>query len=202
MIEELAVIAEESSAAWYTFVNRGGEFFSQFVFTLLASIILSDRWRDYLIDPQKNHTVELRQALQSEIEKVILSTRLDSQFRSKLENTYAGFLQKVDLIEAKTQKSTNSITNQCRFYCIGLLLLSIVHIATDWNASTGPLCLVFLAPVPICRFLIRKKNDKYQAELHKIRTQYETVMETCQDQYVEEMSSGDEKMLKFSKALR
>ena len=200
MTENLTVLAdaaEESSKAWYEGFNNGGEFFSHFVFTLLVSVVISTKWRDYLIDPRKNDAAEFRQKLQGEIDKVELSAFLDPQLKKNLQKEYGDRLEEIKKLEDEAEASTSSLTKGCKIWCIISLFLTIGIIATACDATIGALCLLALWPIPVYRRRIQEKNRENQNKLNQIRETCETVMRTCQNQYDKKLSSEDEKFSKF-----
>ena len=200
MIATLAEATSVSSGNWYDCINGGGEFFSHFVFTLLASVVLSSKWRDYLIEPRKDDMEEFRQEVKEEIEKVRLCGRMDPQLKADTENKFESCRDEVKKLRLQLRTSTSGITKWCKGLCWLSLVVTVVLIATGWDKLIGFLCVLGLLPIPICRRLIDRKYEKMQDRAERLKESFESVRDVCQNQYNRKLENADNKFRSFSSA--
>lgn len=202
MLTILAETGKEVTKQWYEYANGGGEFFSHFVFTFLASVVLSTKWRDYLIEPRKDDMEEFRQEVADEIKKVKLSERLDPQFKEDIQKKFESYRDEARALREELATSTSGTTKWCKRLCWGSLVLTVVFIATGLDKMLGFLCVLGLLPVPIFRKLIDGKYETMQGRYEHLKKNYKEVQEVCQKQYDDKLKTEDDKFRSFSNARR
>ncbi len=197
-----AEIGAGAAKAWYEYVNGGGEFFSHFVFTLLVSVVLSTKWRDYLIEPRKDDMEEFRQEVAEEIKKVKLSERLDPRFKANIQKKFESYRDEAKKLRTELASSTCGTTKWCKGWCWGSLVVTIAFIAAGWDKILGFLCVLGLLPIPIYRHKMDQKYDAMHERYDNLRKKYEEVQDVCQSQYDDKLKTEDDKFRSFSNARR
>lgn len=198
----LAEAGTETAKHLYEYVNGGGEFFSHFVFTLLVSVVLSTKWRDYLIEPRKDDMDEFRQEVADEIKKVKLSERLDPQFKEDIQKKFESYRDEAKALRDELTTTTSGTTKWCKRLCWVCLVITVVFIATGLDKMLGVLCVLGLLPIPIFRKLIDGKYDAMQGRHKNLKKNYKEVQEVCQRQYDDKLKTEDDKFRSFSNARR
>lgn len=198
----LAEAGTETAKAWYEYVNGGGDFFSHFVFTLLVSVVLSTKWRDYLIVPRKDDMEEFHQEVSEEINKVRLSERLDPQFKADIQSKYECFKGDTKNLIKELESLTTGTTKWCKRWCWICLIATVIFIAMGLDKMLGFLCVLCLWPIPVFRTIINNKNAEIQRRHEQLKKSYKTVQEVCQRQYDDKLKTEDDKFRLFSNARR
>lgn len=198
----LAEAGTETAKAWYEYVNGGGDFFSHFVFTLLVSVVLSTKWRDYLIVPRKDDMEEFHQEVSEEINKVRLSERLDPRFKADIQSKYECFKGDTENLIKELESLTTGTTKWCKRWCWICLIATVIFIATGLDKMLGFLCVLCLWPIPVFRTIINNKNADIQRRHEQLKNSYKTVQEVCQRQYDDKLKTEDDKFRLFSNARR
>ncbi len=198
----LAEAGTETAKAWYEYVNGGGDFFSHFVFTLLVSVVLSTKWRDYLIVPRKDDMEEFHQEVSEEINKVRLSERLDPRFKADIQSKYECFKGDTKNLIKELESLTTGTTKWCKRWCWICLIATVIFIATGLDKMLGFLCVLCLWPIPVFRTIINNKNAEIQRRHEQLKNSYKTVQEVCQRLYDDKLKTEDDKFRSFSNARR
>ncbi|MEE1265665.1 MAG: hypothetical protein UHH87_05195 [Akkermansia sp.] len=202
MLTILAEAGAEAPKAWYEYVNGGGDFFSHFVFTLLASVVLSSKWRDYLIVPRKDDMEEFHQEVSEEIDKVKLSARLDPRLKADIQNKYECFKEDTKNLIKELESLTSGTTWWCKLWCWVCLIATVIFIATGLDKMLGFLCILCLWPIPVFRKIINNKHGEIQGRHEQLKNNYKSVQEVCQRQYDDKLKTEDDKFRSFSNARR
>lgn len=198
----LAEAGTETAKAWYEYVNGGGEFFSHFVFTLLVSVVISTKWRDYLIVPRKNDMEEFHQEVSEEINKVRLSERLDPLFKADIQSKYECFKGDTENLIKELESLTTGTTKWCKRWWWICLIATVIFIATGLDKMLGFLCVLCLWPIPVFRTIINNKNAEIQRRHEQLKISYKTVQGVCQRLYDNKLKNEDDKFRLFSNARR
>lgn len=186
-----AVAGEAVGKAWFEYVNGGGEFFSHFVFTFLASVVLSSKWREYLVDPQKDDMDDFRQEVKAEIQKVERCVRMDPQLKSDVTNKFKSLDGGVKELRKKYEDATAGLAKGCKVWCWVALVAIVLVIATEFDKVCGGLCFLGALPVPIYRWRINAKYEELQGDFAKLKENFEVVREICQGQYNDKLNEVD-----------
>ncbi len=197
-----AEIGADAAKAWYEYINGGGEFFSHFVFTLLVSVVLSTKWRDYLIEPRKDDMEEFRQEVSNEIKKVKLSERLDPRFKADIQKKFESYRDEAKKLRTELDSSTCGTTKWCKGWCWVCLVVTVVFIAAGWDKMLGVLCVLGLLPIPVYRNKMDRKYDAMQERYDNLKKNYKEVQDVCQSQYDDKLKTEDDKFRSFSNARR
>lgn len=170
----------------------GGTFFSQFTFTLLASVVLASKWRDYLIDPHKCDVESLKDKIKAELIKVGLSKCLVDPMRVNIEKEYNDCLKKIKDYETSLDDSTKAITHNCKKTCTWCWGVAALIIFSGLDVYLGVATLLLLLPLPIYRRKLKTKNQEKDNEYKAIENDYKRIQKLVNPLYQEQMEQAND----------
>lgn len=176
----------------FTWLAGGGTFFSQFTFTLLASVVLASKWRDYLIDPHKCDVEAFRDKVKAELIKVRLSQCLVEPMRDNIEKEYNGCLEKITEYETSLDNSTKAITHDCKIACTWCWGIAAFIIFSGLDVYFGLISLLLLLPLPIYRKKLKTKNREKDNEYKAIEDDYKRIQRLVNPLYQEQMEQAND----------
>ncbi|MDD6813054.1 MAG: hypothetical protein PUD60_01490 [Akkermansia muciniphila] len=188
----------EVDPAWYEYVNGGGVFFSQFVFAFLASVVLSSKWRDYLVEARRDDFETLGRKISDEIVKIKSDPQLDSQMTPDLLNRYEDCIKKAELLCAELETSTTAAVRSCRNLCWFSFIATIFFIAVKWDTHAGVLCILFLMPLLVYRVHIAKQYSAAQERHKHLEAEFLSARNEYQKCYNKNLKDEDDKLLSFN----
>ena len=188
----------EVEPAWYEYVNGGGVFFSQFVFAFLASVVLSSKWRDYLVEARRDDFETLGRKISDEIVKIKSDPQLDSQMTPDLLNRYKDCIKKAELLCTELETSTTAAVRSCRNWCLRCFIIIILFIAVKLDHHAGILCVLCLMPILFYRTKIANQYSAAQERHKHLEAEFLSARNEYQKCYNKNLKDEDDKLLSFN----
>ena len=138
----------------YECVGNGGEFFTQSVFAVSASMFFSHKVSEFLMIPRREQLEKLKKVVRDE-----LSTGRVTESKNQ---HYTQILEELKRKDAELAECVKNTIKGCRKVAFCCLLLSFLLLVTDWGKYAGFLPLLSMYPFVIARKKLKAKQKEVE----------------------------------------
>lgn len=140
-------------------ISHGGEFFTQVVFTAMATMLFSSRAVDFLVVRKDAEAENLLNKIKAELEKELMFEEQNKQY-SDAHKKVAGQIKKMDDTKAISICSA-------RIFAGIFLMIAVFCLINNKTNTIGMLPLAAFLPFGIIRLLLNRKLSGVEKDLEK-----------------------------------